>query len=771
MITTNWVEKKKIPVSDEIQSSFPNPWIQQILSRNQIHTVSQAKKFIDPQHYQPTSPSELPDLELAAERLIKAIHQNEMIGIWGDFDVDGQTATTLLYEGLTNLGAKLTYYIPVRAKESHGINLPSLKEFLKRNISILLTCDTGISEHQSIKYAIKNGVDVLITDHHSLPDTLPNALAKVNPQRLPSDHPLSKLSGVGVAYKLIEYLYDYFGLKSKTDQLLDLVALGTVADVAILSGENRYLVQKGLLSLQYPTRLGLQEIYKNKKFQNGKITEMHIGFYLAPLLNALGRLSDANPIVEFLTTNDLQKAQVFSMQLENINERRKLITDQISEAVSFTLEQQRDLLNEPSIILQHPDWEAGVLGIVANRLVEKYNKPTILMTGNRDIGYFGSARSIEGLNIIHTIKTNGQYLKHFGGHAMAAGLSISSDNFLNFKTAFNKSVLESIGDSVLQKDLQIDGFIDFDSINLDFVREIESLAPFGAGNPAPIFASKNIQFKKIQKIGKKSEHLKIKAFDSNDNFQDLIWWRADINEIPEEKVDVAFMLHSSNYQGKESVQVEIVAIQPTEQTIVELESSVYDIKIFDFRKNPPIDFDWLNNFPDFLWFEEGIESNFSARVNRQNLRSSETLIMSTIPPSLVELQKIVFTVRPKKLFFIANSPFPYSLNNTVKTIIGILKFIVKQKEGLFSPDQIASATGHKVITVELICKYLHADGKITISDHPDTQWLVKLGGSPNQEKLDLYKKSLEFHYRETLAFHRWIKELSIENIRKIIVDF
>ncbi|HSM26437.1 MAG TPA: single-stranded-DNA-specific exonuclease RecJ, partial [Anaerolineaceae bacterium] len=668
MIMTKWVEKQKLPVSEDIRNLYSNPWIQQILSRNNIRTISQANKFIDPQNYEPTSPTELPDLEIAAERLIKAIQQDEKIGIWGDFDVDGQTSTTLLYEGLTNLGAKVTYYIPIRAKESHGINLPSLKEFLKRNISVLLTCDTGISENESISYANQQGVDVLITDHHSLPETLPDALAKVNPQRLPADHPLSNLSGVGVAFKLIEYLYQYFDVVSKTEQFLDLVALGTVADVAILSGENRYLVQKGLLSLQNPARLGLQEIYKNKKFQNGQITEMHIGFYLAPLLNALGRLSDANPIVEFLTTKDLQKAQVFSIQLENINERRKLITDQISEAVIFSLEQNSKLLNEPSIILHHPDWEAGVLGIVANRLVEKFNKPTILMTGKEDIGFFGSARSIEGLNIIQSIQANAHYLKHFGGHAMAAGLSMTSENLLKFKTAFNKSVLEIVGDSVLQKDLQIDGFIDFDLINLDFVREIESLAPFGAGNPAPIFASKNIHFKNIQRIGKKSEHLKIKAFDSSDNFQDLLWWRADINEIPEENVDVAYKLHSSNYLGRENVQVEIVAIQPAEQTIAELQSSKDRLEIFDYRQDPPTDFDWVKRYPDVLWFEEGIEAKFSPRVNRQNLQPAETLILYTLPPNLTELKKIFITVRPKTLFLFGNSPFPGSLNNTIKNV-------------------------------------------------------------------------------------------------------
>jgi len=304
MATDQWVEKKKIPIPKEIQENFPNPWVQQILVRNNVFDLEAAQRFVNPSLYIPTPSSELPDLDGAAQRLLEAIANQELIGIWGDFDVDGQTATTVLYEGLLNLGANVIYYIPVRSKESHGIKLSSLKEFLKKGISILLTCDTGISEHESIEYANHQGVDVLITDHHSLPEILPDAMAKVNPQRLPEAHPLRTLSGVGVTYKLIERLYQFSGKNDDCVASLDLVALGTVADVAILTGENRYLVQMGLQLLQNPARIGLQEIYKNRKLQNGQITETHIGFYLAPLLNALGRLSDANPVVEFLTTND-----------------------------------------------------------------------------------------------------------------------------------------------------------------------------------------------------------------------------------------------------------------------------------------------------------------------------------------------------------------------------------------------------------------------------------------------------------------------------------
>lgn len=771
MASYKWVEKIKVPIPKEIQDKFPNPWVQQMLARNNIFNLEAAQRFINPSLYVSTPSSDLPDLDVATQRLLQGIENQEKIGIWGDFDVDGQTATTVLYEGLRNLGANVIYYIPVRSKESHGIELSSLKEFLKNKISILLTCDTGISEHESITYANQQGVDVLITDHHSLPDNLPDAMAKVNPQRLPETHPLRTLSGVGVAYKLIERLYQLTGKNENCAALLDLVALGTVADVAILTGENRYLVQLGLRLLQNPERIGLQEIYKNRKLQNGQITETHIGFYLAPLLNALGRLSDANPIVEFLTSNDMQKTKVFAAQLENINERRKLITEQITEAILSKFEQNKELQNQPAIIMHHPDWEAGVLGIVANRLVEIYQKPTILLTGNEDVGYFGSARSIENLNIIQAIHANAEYLKHFGGHAMAAGLSLDPEKLLSFQKSFNKTVLNLVGDTIFQKELQIDGFINFDLITMDFVRELEKLAPFGPGNPAPLFASKDVVIDRIRKMGRKSEHLKITAADALENIQEFIWWRANQEDLPDEKMDIAYHLHSSNYQGKQSVQVEILAIQPSETTLVEIRTKNEALQVIDYRKIPPGNQDWLEKYNDILWYQEGLKQDFSPTYNRLNLHPAETLIVFTIPPNLTELQKVYITVRPKHLVLFGNEPLEKSVNLMIKTIAGMLNHVINNRNGLFQSFEIAAAIGQRKTTVETVCRYLHSIGQITLLEHPDTQWFVKPGGEKDAIKAELYKQNIEFLYRETHAFYKWFKEVELDKLKKSILEF
>jgi single-stranded-DNA-specific exonuclease len=771
MITYRWVEKSNLPVSQEIHDNFRNPWVQQILTRNNIHTIESAKQFLDSTFYKPTPASDLPDLEIAANRILKAINDNELIGIWGDFDVDGQTATTLLFESLKKLGANVIFYIPIRAKESHGIRLDSLKEFLKNEISILLTCDTGISENESVAYAKCQGIDVLITDHHSLPEKLPEAMALVNPQRLPTDHPLRTLSGVGVAYKLVEHLYKLTNRTEECYQFLDLVAMGTIADVAILTGDNRYLVQSGLKILQNPVRTGLQEIYKNKKFVNGEITEYHISFYLAPLLNALGRLSDANPIVEFLTTDDVQKAKVFSIQLENINERRKLITEQITDAIISKIEQNNELIDDPAIVMHHSDWEAGVLGIVANRLVEIYHKPTFLLTGTQETGYFGSARSIENLNIIEAITANSKFLKHFGGHAMAAGISLQPENLQMFKNGLNKHILDTMGDSILQKELLIDGFINFDLINFDFVKELEKLSPFGPGNPAPIFASKNVVIEILRKIGKKSEHLKFTASDSQENFQEFLWWRGGLDQIPDDKVDLAFNVHSTNFQGKQKIQIEIITIRPSETIIQKLKSNEESIAVSDFRVNEPVDSNWINQYNQIVWYQEGLEKNYSPTFNRKNLLPAETLIIFTIPPNLTELRKVYYTVMPNNLILFGNFPIERSINGLIKIIAGMLIHTIKNKNGLFQPNDLAIATGQRPGIIEAICRYLNAIGQISLTEHPDTQWHVKLAGIKNNENANFYKQQIDFLHKETLAFQKWYLETGLENLKNAIYNY
>ncbi len=321
-----------------------NSWLRRGFDR-----VETARSFLDPKHYRPAAPADLPNLVTAVARLSRAIRERERICVWGDFDVDGQTSTTLLVSTLRDLGAEVSYHIPHRERESHGVNLPVLKELLAEGVELLLTCDTGVSAHEAVDYARERGVEFVITDHHDLPPTLPQACAVVNPKMLSVDHPLRELPGVGVTYKLAEALYEDAGRPGGAAQHLDLVALGIVADVAVQSGDTRYLLQRGLKALRRTERLGLQELIKLADLKPERLTEEDIGFQLAPRLNALGRLGDAQVAVELLSTLDRTRARILAAELEGLNAQRKLLVDQVMRAALAQIDRDPSLLEHSAL--------------------------------------------------------------------------------------------------------------------------------------------------------------------------------------------------------------------------------------------------------------------------------------------------------------------------------------------------------------------------------------------------------------------------------------
>ena len=309
----------------------------------------------------------------------------------------------------------------------------------------MVTCDTGISSHEPLRLARTRGVDVIVTDHHDLPESLPEAYAIVNPKLLPGGHPLSGLPGVGVAYKLAELLYERAGHAGETEGFLDLVALGIVADLALQSADTRYLLQRGLPVLRQARRVGLQVMMEISGLQPAYLTEEHIGFVLGPRLNALGRLDDANPAVELLTTPETGRARVIATHLEGLNARRRLLTDQVLKGALAQIEKDRTLLEQAVLVLAHPDWPAGVIGIVASELAERYNRPTILLAAPPGQPARGSARSIDGVNITAAIAAQKDLLLGFGGHPMAAGLSLDPAHLTAFRRGISRYVERALG--------------------------------------------------------------------------------------------------------------------------------------------------------------------------------------------------------------------------------------------------------------------------------------------------------------------------------------
>ncbi|HSK87051.1 MAG TPA: single-stranded-DNA-specific exonuclease RecJ, partial [Anaerolineales bacterium] len=528
---TRWID----PLPVEIPASFADlnlsPLIAQTLVRRGFDTPETARAFLHPDSI-PSTP--FPNIEPAVERIQAAVRNQELICVWGDFDVDGQSSATVLVQALQTLGGNVFYYIPIRGKESHGVHIETLRPIIDNGAKLIVTCDTGITAYEAIDYANSCGVDVIVTDHHELGAKLPNAKAIVNPRLLPEGHILENLAGVGVAYKLAEALL-IENPTSETVNLLDLVALGLIADVALLKGETRSLVQRGIQVLRNTSRIGLRVMAELSATSLESLTEETIGFNFAPRLNALGRLSDANPAVELLLSHDPVRARVIATQIEGLNAQRRLLTNQVYEAAEAQLREDPDLLSEPALILTNQNWPGGVVGIVANKLVERYRKPAILLNQAEDGTLRGSARSMEGLNITEAITTQKDLLLGFGGHPMAAGLALPAGKLPAFRRGLGKAIEEQLGKVIRQEPtLQIDAWLGLNDINLEFAESLEALAPFGAGNPSLTMATHKVSLRSVSTIGKAREHLRLNVEDENGNVQSVLWWGGAGAELPEE---------------------------------------------------------------------------------------------------------------------------------------------------------------------------------------------------------------------------------------------
>lgn len=535
-----WVFPDHLYVPDTFQSALggSTAFIQTLFRRG-IHTIESAEGFLNPDLYIPATPTQLPGLSKAVDRIQEAFSQGETILVWGDFDVDGQTSTTLLVSALSGFGSEIKHYIPNRDRESHGVSLAALrKKIADFSPSVLLTCDTGIDAFESVEFAQRSGVDVIITDHHQLPPELPEAYTIINPNLLPEGHALFDLPGVGVAYKLVEALYDVRNLNP--DKFLDLVALGIVSDVARQTGDTRFLLQKGLRILKSTSRLGISELLKIARVEPREITEETIGFVIGPRLNALGRLDDANSCVDFFTTTDISQASELANQLDTLNSRRKTLTEEIfQESIKLVNDYPEYVQDYPILVLQGPShWHPGVIGIVASRLVDRFLKPVIMLSQDGDISR-GSARSIPGVPISALITESANLLISFGGHPMAAGVSLPLDKVSQFRRDLAENYNRIVGGPPEQPKVQIDADIPFQSISEDFITDIQRLAPFGAGNPKLLFSTRSVRLasKGIKVIGKDKNHKRVTLVDSSGAHQNLLWWNSADIDLPDGDFD------------------------------------------------------------------------------------------------------------------------------------------------------------------------------------------------------------------------------------------
>ncbi len=714
-IPTRWIEPPTDPLPESLRSRADLPdLVLAILFHRGLRDPDQIQRFLDPGGYSFANPYDLPGLDKAVAVLKGALRADKCIGVWGDFDVDGQTATALLVQTLRWLGARVEYVIPVRQTDSHGVHLPGLQKFLSRGVELVLTCDTGIGALDAAAAMRDAGVPYVVTDHHQLPEALPRADALVNPQFLPTGHPLRSLCGVGTAYQLALALLSEFGKQDRADDLLDLVALGTIADVAELSGDNRALVQLGLQRMRGQLRPAFQALLEQAGVSPASPLDEVIGFTIAPRLNAVGRLGDSNPMVEFLLEPDIYNARTTAARLEGLNAHRKMLVDQVFQAALAALEREPERAIRPVVILSHPGWPGGVVGIVASRLAEILHRPVILLNAPPDQPARGSARSIDGVDITAAIAENSSLLIGFGGHPMAAGLSLLPENLPAFERALAKSIERQVGGILPEKTLTVDAYLTLDQINFDLVAAIERLSPFGAGNPAFIFAARNLTLNALRPLGRSGEHQLAQVTDEEGSTRELLWWNSVGLARPQGKFDLAFSLRASVYRGAHQIQLEWVDARP-----LEVEERVPSVSTSPLLKDLRADIATelqlveLAARPDLLlWLEDG--RDLPGALRRFELGPAVRLAVGCAPPALDIFRRVVQLVQPKEIW-LYNLPVPWLDPPAVMNrLAGLAKFILNQRSGLASLAELAAACAQTEQTVVEGLYWLQANGSLQV---------------------------------------------------------
>jgi single-stranded-DNA-specific exonuclease len=585
-----------------------------LLWQRGIREIERLPGYLNSDRYQPSSPFEFgTEMRLAVERLNRAYGQGEKVTIWGDFDADGVTATSVLWDGLGQFftqGSQLNYYIPDRLKESHGLNIPGIGKLAETGTNLIVTCDTGSTNIQEIEYAHSLGIDIIVTDHHTLPPDRPSVVAIINPRYLDLSHPLYHLSGVAVAYKLVEALYETLPQipQQPVEYLLDLVAIGLIADLVQLSGDCRYLAQRGIQRLTAQNnpgidgfRPGVHKLLNLCKRNGDRPTD--ISFGIAPRINAISRIhGDASFGVELLTSKDADRCHDLAAETELANTRRKELQKNVTQQVQNKLA-EIDLSTTSVIVLVDANWSPGVLGLVAGQIAQEYGKPTILLSTvmeNSEGEYLptqiarGSARSANNIDLYQLVNSQSHLLNSFGGHPFAAGLSINVNNIPLFIEAINHQLRCTIGElppPSIATDLVVTMAEVVAGGGRDLFEELLCLEPYGMGNPVPKLLIKNCQFKEVKNSniqdfkGNKIQYIRTK-FELLDRTHPSsfpgVWWGHYQQEIPQVATDAIVELDFNSYQKR--CEVRLIDVRPAIGDNRPVEARNYRLEIIDLRQ-------------------------------------------------------------------------------------------------------------------------------------------------------------------------------------------
>lgn len=566
-------------LSQQLQLS---PLVAQVLLNRDIETPAAAQEFLNPESLLLPSPlDEFPDLEPSIEILLQAIELGEKIAICGDYDADGMTSTALLLRALRYLGAQVDYAIPSRMQEGYGINTRIVEEFFADGVSVILTVDNGIAAVEPIAHARELGLTVIVTDHHDVPPEIPPAHAILNPKLIPPDSPYYGVAGVGVAYILAVCLAQAMGrIQDLTTPLLELFTLGTIADLAPLTGVNRRWVRRGLRLLPKSRLIGVQALIKVAGLgeENDTLKPEDIGFRLGPRINAVGRIGDPQVVIEMLTTDDVDVALQRALECEAANQQRREMCDRIEEEAIAWVEAQIadgsvDLVRDRVLLVLQPDWHHGVIGIVASRLVERYGVPVFICTYEDDEQkeIRGSARGIPEFQVFEALQSCHDLMIKFGGHKAAGGFSFLAKHLRQVKSRLVNFANQTLRVEHLKPLVTVDVRATFDQLTFALHDQLDQLHPCGIGNPDPVFWTPNVRVVEQRAIGQTKAHLKLTVADDANNQLAAIAWRWGTYCPLPDRLDIAYKLKLNEWQGNTTLQLELVGVRPpTSPTAVAL---------------------------------------------------------------------------------------------------------------------------------------------------------------------------------------------------------
>ncbi len=573
MIPTKWhVAPADAAVQQTLTASTGlSPLLCQLLINRGLTDATQAQAFLHPSLHDLEDPYRLYGMDRAIGRLLQALNHREAIVVYGDYDVDGVTGTALLLTFFRELGLHVPYYIPERSSEGYGLNVAAMQQLGKDGMRLLITVDCGITAVEEVAVARGLGIDTIITDHHQPPETLPDAVALLNPHQPACSYPNKHLCGVGVVFKLITALRTacreadmFVDRLPNLKRHLDLVTLGTVADVTPLRDENRIIVAHGLREIERTRKLGLQALRRVSQREGKPADAGEVGFHLAPRINASGRLGSAAQSVALLTAVDADEATQLARTLDRVNQERRDMQRAIEDAVHERITQQYGPEPPAAIVLGDATWHHGIVGIVAARIAEKYHRPTFLLQIHDGVAR-GSGRSIPAFDLYQGLQHCAQWLQRFGGHKYAAGLTMDAAQLPYLQEDLIRYADDVLDPSDLEPTLHLDAIVPLQAMTLDFVENTQALAPYGAGNPTPVLGAYNVRIASaVRRMGQQGQHAKFQVRQDTTKLEVIAFQQAEHVQTfaPATPLDIAFTPILNTWRDRYDVELQLRALRP-----------------------------------------------------------------------------------------------------------------------------------------------------------------------------------------------------------------